>query len=99
MKRRNFDSEMKLAVVLEGLKGESSISDICRRYQISESLYYKWRDKFLEGGRKALVKGQDSSDVQALRSKISELERIIGKQAIKIEILKKIESYQKDGLR
>jgi transposase-like protein len=45
-KRRKIDSETKTAAVLEGLKGESSVADMCRKYQISESLYYRWRDKF-----------------------------------------------------
>ena len=41
MKRRKIDPETKMAAVLEGLRGESSIADICRKYQISESLYYR----------------------------------------------------------
>jgi transposase len=41
-----------MVAVPEGLSGESSIADICRKYQISESLYYRWRDKSLEGGRR-----------------------------------------------
>jgi transposase len=50
MKRRKIDSETKVAAVLEGIRGESSIADICRKYQSSESLYYRGRDKFLEVG-------------------------------------------------
>ena len=46
MKRRKIDPETKTAAVLEGLEGESSVADICRKYQISESLYYRWRDNF-----------------------------------------------------
>ena len=54
MKRRKVDAEIKMAAVLEGFKGESSVADICRKYQISESLYYRWRDKFLEAGSRAI---------------------------------------------
>ena len=90
MKRRKIDPETKMAAVLEGLKGESSIADICRKYQISESLYYRWRDKFLEAGNRALVSRNGSGPEAAVKAKISELERIIGRQAVKIEILKKI---------
>jgi transposase len=54
MKRRKINPETKMVAVLEGLRGESSIADICRKYQISESLYYRWRDKFWEGGSQAL---------------------------------------------
>ena len=90
MKRRRIDPETKTAAVLEGLKGESSIADICRKYQISESLYYRWRDKFLEAGSRALASRNASAPEAAGKAKIAELERIIGKQAVKIEILKKI---------
>jgi len=90
MKRRRIDPDTKLAAVLEGLKGESSIAEICRKYQISESLYYRWRDKFLEAGSRALAARNGSSPELSMKARISELERIIGKQAVKIEILKKI---------
>jgi transposase-like protein len=90
MKRRRIDADTKLAAVLEGLKGESSIAEICRKYQISESLYYRWRDKFLEAGSRALASRNGSSPEISMKARISELERIIGKQAVKIEMLKKI---------
>jgi transposase len=90
MKRRKIDPETKMAAVLEGLKGESSVADICRKYQIGETLYYRWRDKFLEGGSRALAGRNGSGPEAAGKARIAELERIIGKQAVKIEILKKI---------
>jgi transposase len=90
MKRRKIDPETKAVAVLEGLKGESSVAEICRKYQISESLYYRWRDKFLEAGSRALASRNGSGPEAAVKVKISELERIIGKQAVQIEILKKI---------
>jgi transposase-like protein len=89
MKRRKIDPDTKLAAVLEGLRGESSIADICRKYQISESLYYRWRDKFLEGGSQAFSRNGSGPEA-AVKARISELERIIGKQTVQIEILKKI---------
>lgn len=92
MKARRFDPETKMAAVLEVLKGESRIADVCRKYQVSETVFYKWRDKFLEAGKKALVNGRGSGEEQELRAKVSELERLIGKQAIQIEILKKIQA-------
>ncbi|MCK9377036.1 MAG: transposase [Syntrophobacterales bacterium] len=73
MKRRKIDREIKMAAVLEGLKGESSIADICRKYQISESLYYGWRDKFLEAGSRALASRYDSGPEAAVKARISEL--------------------------
>ena len=77
MKRRKIDPETKMAAVLEGLRGESSIADICRKYQISESLYYRWRDKFLEAGSRALASRNGSDPGAAVMAKIAKLERII----------------------
>jgi len=88
MKRRKFDPDKKVTIVLEGLKGETTIAELCRKYQISEPLYYKWRDKFLEGGRKAFFSPE--SDIEKeLERRIEELEKIIGRQTVQIEILKK----------
>lgn len=46
MKQRKWDSKIKARVVIEGLKGKP-IAKICNEYQISQSLYYQWRDQFL----------------------------------------------------
>jgi len=89
MKRRNFSVEEKLAIVLEGLRERRSVAEICREHQISQALYYRWRDKFLEGGRKGLENG--GVEENGYRAEIERLQKIIGKQAIQIEILKKTE--------
>ena len=88
MKKREIAIETKISIVLEGLRGETSIAELCRKHKISEATYYKWRDKFLEGGKNAFLKS-GNSDIKHYEEKISELERIIGKQAIHLEILKK----------
>jgi transposase-like protein len=88
MNRRKFDPETKIAIVLEGLKGNTTVAELCRKYQISETLYYKWRDKFLEGGRKAFL-SPESDREKELERRIEELEKIIGRQTVQIEILKK----------
>jgi len=93
MKRRNWTTEEKLAVVLEGLNQRKSVAEICREHEISQTLYYRWRDRFLEGARKGLENG--GPDEKAYRSEIERLEKLIGKQAIQIEILKKTESLLK----
>jgi transposase-like protein len=89
MKPRKWTADEKFAIVLEGLKEKKSVAEICREHQISESLYYRWRDKFLEGGKKGLVNG--ASDDNVYKAEIEKLQKIIGKQAIQIEILKKTE--------
>lgn len=93
MKRRNWSAEEKQAIVLEGLRGTRSVAEICREHQISQTLYYRWRDKFLEGARRGLENG--SADEKAHRAEIERLQKIIGKQTIQIEILKKTQSLLK----
>ena len=89
MKQRKWTAEEKVAIVMEGLKERRSVADICREHKISQTLYYRWRDKFLEGGRKGLVNG--GVDDNIYKTEIERLQKIIGKQAIQIEILKKTE--------
>lgn len=88
MTRKTHDEETKLAAVLEGLKGETSIAEISRKYGISDSLYYRWRDQFIEGGKRALSKRQESPNAE-MKRQISEYESIIGKMTIENQILKK----------
>ena len=89
MKRRNWSVEEKQAIVLEGLSRTRSVAEICREHQITQTLYYRWRDKFLEGGKKALVNGAGNEKVY--QAEIERLQRLIGKQAVQIDILKKSE--------
>ncbi len=86
MKYRTIAPETKMAAVLEGLRGESTVADICRKYQIRENLYYRWRDAFLEGGRGALTDKRGRSVEQHHKARIEELERVIGRQTVEIEI-------------
>jgi transposase-like protein len=88
MKGRKWTAEEKLAIVLEGIKGASPVAEICREHQIAQTQYYQWRDRFLEGGKRALTNGVSASE-EALRREIEKLQRLIGKQALAIELLKK----------
>jgi transposase len=84
MKQRKWSVEEKMAIVLEELKGVKSVAEICREHKISQALYYRWRDKFLDGGKKALDSGQ--TDDNFYKAEIEKIQKIIGKQAIQIEI-------------
>jgi transposase-like protein len=87
-KRRNFTAQFKFETVMEGLRGEKSVAQICRERDITESLYYKWRDAFVERGAQVFEDQRGTQrDEQAER--IAELERLAGKQALEIEVLKK----------
>ncbi|MBU0516647.1 MAG: transposase [Proteobacteria bacterium] len=89
MARRKFSADQKTAIVLSGLRGEVSVAELCREHGISQALYYRWRDQFLKGGQQAFNGGAVKTEVKALKSRISELERQLGKKAYELEILGK----------
>ena len=87
-KRRNFTAQFKLETVIEGLRGDKSVSQICRERDITESLYYKWRDTLAERGVQ-IFEDQRGQQRTEQADRVAELERLVGKQALEIEILKK----------
>ncbi len=91
--RRKFSSEEKIRIVLEGLKGEVSIAELCRREGIVSNLYYRWSKDFLEAGKKRLsgdtVREATSSEVGGLRSENSELKQLVAELSLKNRLLKK----------
>ncbi len=58
-RRRHYSTEDKIRIVLEGLRGEHSIAELCRREGIAESMYYSWSKEFLEAGKRRLAGGGD----------------------------------------
>ena len=92
MGRRTFTAEQKMSIVLQGIKGETSVAELCRNHAISQVQYYKWRDLFFEGAKRRLNGKLHHTDSTVEKAKIKELERIIGRQTITIEILKKIQN-------
>jgi len=70
--RQTYSSEEKIRIVLAGLRGEESISVLCRREGIAESLYYSWSKEFLEAGKRRLsgdtARQATSPEVKELRS-------------------------------
>ena len=91
--RRKFSSEEKIRIVLEGLKGEVSISELCRREGIAANLYYRWSKDFLEAGKKRLsgdtVREANSSDVTGLRDENSQLKQLVAELSLNNRMLKK----------
>jgi transposase-like protein len=79
--------QQKLAIVLAGLRGERSVAEVCREYQISETLYYSWRDKLLEGGAERLSGKEERTEVAELRKRVRDLERTLGRKTYGLEIL------------
>jgi transposase-like protein len=85
-KYRSWTAQQKIEIVLAGLRGDRSVKDVCREHEISDTLFYTWRDKLLEGGREALAGKEERSGERELRRKIRELERALGRKAYELEI-------------
>ena len=91
--RRQYAAEEKIRIVLEGLRGEESIAELCRREQISQNLYYRWSKEFLEAGKKRLAgdtkREATSDEVQALRTQAVQLKELLAEMVIENRLLKK----------
>ena len=91
--RRKFSSEEKIRIVLQGLKGEESISELCRREGISPNLYYNWSKEFLEAGKRRLMgntkREATSTEVLELRQENVQLKQLVADLSLKHQVLKK----------
>ena len=97
--RRHFSAEEKIRIVLEGLRGEESIAEICRREGIASSMYYGWSKEFLEAGKKRLsgdtTRAATSDEVKALRREASSLKEAVADLTLENRLLKK--NMNEDG--
>ena len=80
-KYRQFTPEQKTEIVLAGLRGDRSVREVCREYQIAETLYYQWRERLLDGGKAALANPREKTPEQAeldrLKRRVGQLERAL----------------------
>jgi transposase len=92
--RRKFSPEEKIRIVLEGLRGEQSVSELCRREGIASNIYYRWSKDFIEAGKKQLagdaVREATSDEVKDLRSENRELKEVVAEITLKNRVLKKV---------
>ena len=91
--RKPRSPEEKIRIVLDGLRGEESIAELCRREGIVESLYYNWSKEFLEAGKKRLAgdtsRAATTDEVQDLRREARVLKEVVAEQTLEIRLLKK----------
>ena len=91
--RRKFSSEEKIRIVLDGLRGESSIAELCRQEGINSNLYYRWSKDFLEAGKKRLsgdtVRAANSDEVVGLRKENTNLKQAVAELYLRNDWLKK----------
>ena len=91
--RKQYSAEEKIRIVLDGLKGEDSIAELCRREGIAQSLYYSWSKEFLDAGKKHLAgdtaRAATSTEVKDLRRESRDLKEVVAEQALELRLLKK----------
>jgi Transposase. len=91
--RRKFNSEEKIRIILEGLRGEDSIANICRKKGIAPSIYYKWSKAFLEAGKRQLngdtIRETSSNEASNLRNENEQLKQLVAELSLKNLVLKK----------
>jgi transposase len=91
--RRHFSAEDKIRIVLEGLRGEDSIAELCRKECIAQSLYYTWSKEFMEAGKRRLAgdtaRAATSSEVQDLRREARNLKECVADLTLENRLLKK----------
>lgn len=91
--RRHFSAEEKIRIVLEGLRGEDSIAELCRKEGIAQNLYYRWSKEFLEAGKKRLAgdtaREATSDEVKTLRSEARQLKEALAEVTLENRLLKK----------
>jgi len=91
--RRRYSAEEKIRVVLEGLRGEIPVTELCRREGIAPNLYYRWSKAFLEAGKNGLTRDTKrdatSEEVKRLKQESSDLKRAVAELTLEVMRYKK----------
>ena len=91
--RKQYGAEEKIRIVLEGLRGEDSIAELCRREGIAQGVYYKWSKDFMEAGKRRLAgdtsRAANTDEVRDLRREARDLKEVVAEQMLEMRLLKK----------
>ena len=91
--RRRFSAEEKIRIILDGLRGEESIAELCRREGLAPNLYYRWSKEFLEAGKKRLLgdttREATAPEVKTLRDENARLKQVLAETVLENRLLKK----------
>jgi transposase-like protein len=85
MERKQWGGKQKLQIVLEGLSGNTSVSEICNKYQVGQTQYYKWRDQLFKNGEKIFEEKLNYKQKQKMRNEINSLKSIIGDLTVELK--------------
>jgi transposase len=81
-----YSAEDKIRVVIEGLRGEASVAELCRKEGISQSLYNSWSKEFLEAGKSRLAgdtkRNADASEVKEMRGELEQLKLLVAELSL-----------------
>ena len=91
--RKSYSSEEKIRIIIEGMRGEVSIAELCRQEGISQANYYKWSKDFMEAGKKRLngdtQREANSNEVQDLKHENNDLKELVAELSLEVRVLKK----------
>jgi transposase len=91
--RRSYSSEEKIRIIVEGLRGEMTIAELCRKEGISQGIYYKWSKDFMEAGKRRLtgdtMREANTSEVRELKEENLELKQVVAELNLEVRKLKK----------
>ena len=91
--RKIYSAEEKIRIVLEGLRGEDSVAELCRREGINPNVYYRWSKEFMEAGKKRLagdtVREANTDEVTGLKSENKDLKQAVAELYLRNDWLKK----------
>jgi transposase len=91
--RKSYGSEEKIRIIIEGIRGESSIAELCRKEGISQGIYYKWSKDFMEAGKKRLsgdtMREANTTEVRHLKDENSDLKELVAELSLEVRVLKK----------
>lgn len=91
--RRIFTAEQKILIVMEGIRAETSVAELCRKYNIAQSQFYAWNKEFLEAGKKRLTgditREATSDEVTELKKENTRLKEIVADLVVRYDIVKK----------
>ena len=86
-RRRSFSAEFKAQVVLELICGKKSLMEASREYNIKDTVLSRWKQEFVGKASQVFEQPQEGQEKEA---RIAELERMVGKLTMQIEVQKKV---------
>jgi transposase len=91
--RRTYSSEEKIRIIIDGMRGEITIAELCRKEAIAQTLYYKWSKDFMEAGKRRLsgdtMREANTSEVKELKDENRSLKELVAELSLKNRDLKK----------